>query len=120
MVKMAVAGAAVAGFAVLGLAAPAQAAEQAGAPAGVAAADDPSYSLMAAAPACVKLSQGRNGSTAWAEASNTCGYAVRVRMIWAWAGDGSCTSLSNGYYYRETRGAANVPPRPYVSELRSC
>ena len=120
MLKMAVAGAAVTGFAVLGLAAPAQAAEQAAAPGGVVAADDPSYSLMAVAPACVQLSQGRNGSTAWAEATNRCGYAVRVRMIWAWAGDGACTSLPNNYYYRETRGAANIPPHPYVSELRSC
>ncbi|HEX6340428.1 hypothetical protein [Umezawaea sp.] len=110
--KTALVGVFAAGVAVLGLAAPAQAAEQ--------AADDPSYSLMASAPSCVELSQGRNGGTAWAEATNRCGYAVRVRMIWAWASDGACTSLPDRYYYRETRGAASVPPRPYVSELRSC
>ncbi len=117
MGKMAAACVAAAGFAVLGLAAPAQAAEPA---ASVVAADSPSYLLLAPAPGCVGLSQGRNGSTAWAEATNRCGYTVRVRMIWAWAGDGACTTLPNNYYYRETRGAANIPPRPYVSELRSC
>lgn len=113
---MAAACAATAGFAALGLAAPAQAAE----PAAAVAADNPAYLLMAPAPGCVGLSQGRNGSTAWAEATNTCGYTVRLRMIWAWASDGSCTSLPDNWYHRETRGAANIPPRPYVSELRAC
>jgi hypothetical protein len=117
MGKSAAIGAVAAGFAVLGFTAPAQAAEPAVA---VVAADNPAYLLLAPAPNCVGLSQGRNGSTAWAEATNGCGYTVRLRMIWAWAGDGSCVSLSNNYYHRETRGAANIPPRPYVSELRSC
>ncbi|VVJ19280.1 Uncharacterised protein [Amycolatopsis camponoti] len=118
MGKIAATGAVAAGFAVLGFAAPAQAAEPAAA---VVAADNPAYLLLAPAPNCVGLAQGRNGSTAWAEATNNnCGYTVRVRMIWAWAGDGPCVSLPNNYYYRETRGAANIPPRPYVSELRSC
>jgi len=116
MGKIAAAGVAVAGFAVLGLAAPAQAAE----PAASVAVDNPSYLLLAPAPGCVGLAQGRSGSTAWAEATNRCGYTVRFRMIWAWAGDGACTSLPNNWYHRETRGAANIPPHPYVSELRSC
>jgi hypothetical protein len=114
MWKMAAASAVATGFAVLGFSAPAQAAPAAP------AADDPSFTAMAVAPSCVELNQGRSGSTAWATATNRCGYTVRVRMIWAWASDGSCTTLYNNYYYRETRGAANIPPHPYVSELRSC
>lgn len=116
---MAAACAAAASFVVLGLAAPAQAAEGAQ-PQSVVAADDPAFTAFAPAPSCVGLEQGRDGSTAWAKATNRCGYTVRLRMIWAWAGDGSCTSLPNNWYLRETRGAANIPPRPYVSELRSC
>lgn len=86
----------------------------------VPAADDASFTTMATAPSCVKLKQGRDGSTAWAEAKNECGRTVRFRMIWAWAGDGSCVSKANGTTHRETRGAANIPPRPYVDELRAC
>jgi hypothetical protein len=80
-------------------------------------ADNGDIGLFAVAPSCVKLNQGRNGNTAWAEATNQCGYTVRFRMIWAWAGDGACSS--NTYRY-ETRGAASIPPRPYVDELRLC
>ncbi|MEC3981291.1 hypothetical protein [Amycolatopsis sp. H20-H5] len=66
------------------------------------------------------VSQHRDGNTAYATASNTCTHAVRVRMIWAFAADGGCTSLPKGYAYTESRGAAALPPRPKVSEMRNC
>ncbi|WHT16475.1 hypothetical protein N8J89_25460 [Crossiella sp. CA-258035] len=72
------------------------------------------------APSCVTLKQWRTGNTAHAKAVNTCSGTQRVRMIWAWAADGSCVSVPRGYEFTETRGAAAVPPRPKVSELRSC
>lgn len=70
----------------------------------------------AAAPSCVSLSQWDSGGSSYARATNWCGRAVRLRMIWAWAGDGNCTYLPNGYYLQEGRGGTY----PYVTELRVC
>jgi hypothetical protein len=76
--------------------------------------------ILALAPSCVHLQQGRNGSTAWANSQNTCSSTQRYRMIWAWAADGACVTVSSGGSHNETRGAANIPPRPSVTELRLC
>ena len=72
----------------------------------------------AAVPNCVSLRQWEEEGTfftrSWARATNNCGRSIRFRMIWAWAGDGSCHSVSRSW--TESR----VGKRPYVSELRSC
>jgi precorrin-4 methylase len=73
--------------------------------------------VFAVAPSCVVLTGGTRGITkVWARATNNCGYAVRFRMIWAWAGDGACKTVSR--YWEEER--TWTEPRPYVSELRLC
>jgi hypothetical protein len=81
----------------------------------------PDAESAASAPSCVHLRQwdewrGWRGYRSWAQATNNCGYTVRLRMIWAWALDGSCTSLAPGWWRREWRTGG----LPYVSELRSC
>jgi hypothetical protein len=73
------------------------------------------------APSCVNLKQfWKDDNTVRAEATNTCGKTVRFRMIWAWAGDGACNSLPNGWYHWEEHDKSRFLPDPYVSELRAC
>lgn len=70
----------------------------------------------ATAPSCVSLSQWDSGGYSYARATNNCGSTVRVRMIWAWAFDGACTTIYSGYRLTEWRWGGP----PYVSSLQSC
>lgn len=76
-------------------------------------------SVAETAPNCVSLDQWDSwdwwkGWKSHARAINSCGYGVRFRMIWAWAGDGGCHTIYRSWY--EERSGKG----PYVSELRSC
>ena len=78
------------------------------------------------APSCVGLEQWNgwsiSGARSYARVSNWCTNSVRVRMIWAWAFDGSCHDVSgapwigSNHEYSESRGGV----APYVSRLERC
>jgi hypothetical protein len=73
----------------------------------------------ATAPSCVGLSQWESTQfpvRSYASVQNFCSGGKRVRLIWAWAGDGECHYLSPGAYYKESR----LGRAPYVSEVRAC
>lgn len=71
---------------------------------------------MSNAPTCVWLSQWASGAWDYARATNHCSYTVRIKMNWAWAIDGSCTTLPSGWYYTEGR----LRPGHYVQALENC
>ncbi len=81
-------------------------------------------SLAATAPSCVELAHSKEvislaPDKVVAKATNDCSGTQRFRMIWAWAGDGSCRSIGPGGSFTEKRPIGS-PPLPYVNELRKC
>ncbi|AQU70092.1 hypothetical protein [Streptomyces niveus] len=73
-----------------------------------------------AVPNCVHLEQRdyKRGDQ-WrslANVKNTCGYTVRLRMIWRGTTDGRCVSLHD----KREHGESKPGTGPYVSELRDC
>jgi hypothetical protein len=100
-----IAGTAGAVLAILGLAVPAQGAQ----PQSTAeAASNP-------APSCVNLDQWVSSGTRHASVFNNCSYTVRVRLIWRWAEDGRCKTLTRATGYNESRG-----DQAHITELRNC
>ncbi len=75
----------------------------------------PMAAQAASAPSCVHLYQSGEGNS-YATVKNLCSSSIRIRVIWAWAGDGACSTIHSGHTYVEKRRGKI----PYVSSVQSC
>lgn len=61
----------------------------------------------AAAPTCVTVTKtGRSWGFPYVKIRNDCRTTQRVKVLWAWAPDSSCRTLSPGQSYTHKTGAA--------------
>ena len=58
--------------------------------------------LATSAPSCVVPTVTDGGHTV--KATNTCRYAYRVKIVWAYATDSPCTYLSPNHYFTDHKG----------------
>lgn len=60
------------------------------------AAAESEVGVLGNAPSCVRVgvNRGTITQTGWAE--NQCGYAMNLKIIWAWGADGPCSTVNPG------------------------
>jgi hypothetical protein len=67
-------------------------------------------STTGTAPTCVAGWVNRGTLTQTGHARNDCGYRVRVKIIWAFGADGTCTTLDPGW---EATSKVAIEPRRF-------